>query len=133
MESGKTKSVHMLSGRSSYTALAYSRSRLLDDNCLVAEVVMELSLFIGSCDLPQGIAEVQQEASQEDNASTTSTITKATMGTIQTRSQSSQGYQSTCRSHAEMLQLKSAIAYHLKFILSLPSKQKWHEKKMNHH
>ena len=46
MESGKTKSVHMLSSRSSYTRLAYSRSKLLDDNCLVAEVVVEPSIFV---------------------------------------------------------------------------------------
>ena len=72
----------MLSDGSSYTVLAYSRSRLLNDDCLVAEVFVEPSLFIKSHDLPQDIAEVQREASQEDNASTTSTITEATMGTM---------------------------------------------------
>ena len=132
MESGKTKSVHMLSGRSSYTRLAYSRSKLLDDDCLVAEVVVEPSIFVESRELPQDIAEVRgEQASEEDNASTTSTtstITESTMGTMQTRSQSSQGSQSTRRSHAEILQLKSAIAYQFKFVLSLPSKQKWHGK-----
>ena len=127
IDSGKTKSVHMLSGRSGYTELAYSKSMLLSDDCLVAEIVLEPSRFLELRDDPEDIAETQGEL--EDDISMASTINenneKATMSIrTSTRIQTSNDSQSKRCSHLEMQQLKVAITHHFKHVLLLPPIEK---------
>ena len=104
IDSGKTKSLHMLSDRSSYTQLAYSKSKLLSDDCLVAEIVVEPSRFVESRDNPEDIAEVEEDVG--DDISTARTVTQATKEATTIMRTGTRSHTSMTCSHQDAVILK---------------------------